>query len=75
MVILNPLPGQEGLNTKILTAKGMAVMAHDEHDAVQIIEQLLNNPGRIKKMRKAIKVNAKPHSAIDIAKLLLRLAS
>ena len=75
MIILNPLPGQETLNTKILTDKGMALRACDEHDAVRLAEELLDNPSKIKKMQKTIRANAKPHSATDVAEFLLKLAS
>lgn len=75
MIILNPLPGQEDMNTRILTEKGIAARARDEYDAVRIMEELLDNPDKIKKMREAIKVHAKPYSASDVAELLLRLAS
>jgi processive 1,2-diacylglycerol beta-glucosyltransferase len=75
MIILNPLPGQEDLNTKILTAKGVAIKARNEYDAVRIAEELLDNPDEMKKMQKAIKANAKPHSASDVAEFLLQLAS
>lgn len=75
MVILNPLPGQEDLNTKILTDKGVAVRALDEYDAVRFTEELLDNPNRIKKMQEIIKTNARPHSAFEVAEFLLSLAS
>ena len=75
IIILNPLPGQEDLNTKMLVDKGMAVRALDERDAVRLVQELLDNPNRIKKMQKAIKANAKPHSATDVAEFLLKLAS
>ncbi len=75
MIILNPLPGKEDLNTKILTAKGIAVRARDEYDAARLAEELLNTPNKIKKMQDVISANAKPHSATDVAELLLKLAS
>lgn len=75
MIILNPLPGQEDLNTKILTDKGLAIRAKDEHDAVRLIEELLDNPDRIKKMGEAIRTTAKPHSASANAEFILKLAS
>lgn len=73
MVILNPLPGQEDLNTKILTGKGVAVKARDEYDAVKFTEELLDNPDRMKEMQEVIKTNAKPHSAPAVAEFLLSL--
>jgi len=74
MIILNPLPGQEDLNTKILTAKGVAIKAQNEYDAVSIAEELLDNPDEIKKIQEVIRASAKPHSASDVAEFLLQLA-
>jgi len=75
MIILNPLPGQEDLNTKILTKNGIALKASDEKDATMIVEDLLCNPDKIKKMRESTKANARPYSASQTAELLLKLAS
>jgi processive 1,2-diacylglycerol beta-glucosyltransferase len=74
MIILNPLPGQEDLNAKILTDKNIAVKAADEHDAVKILEGLLNSPDRMKKIQAAIQANAKRHSASNVAEFILDLA-
>jgi processive 1,2-diacylglycerol beta-glucosyltransferase len=75
MIILNPLPGQESLNTKILTDKGIAVKARDERDAVRLSEELIDNPKIIKKMQRIMGQNGKPNSASDAAELLLKMAS
>ena len=75
MIIINPLPGQEDFNTKILTSNGMAVQALDEPDAVRLLEELLADTVKLNKMKEAMRVNAKPHSAEDIAELLLNLTS
>lgn len=75
MVILNPLPGQEDLNTKILTKKGIAIKAADEKDAVLIVDSLLEKPDQMDKMRDSIKAEAKPYSAFQTADLLLQLSN
>jgi len=71
IVIINPLPGQEDFNTKVLTSGGMAVKATDEADAVRSIEGLLAMPDKINSIKNAMQTAAKPHSARDIAELLL----
>ncbi|MEA3305262.1 MAG: glycosyltransferase [Candidatus Omnitrophota bacterium] len=71
MIILNPLPGQEDLNTKMLMEKGIAVKAQNEHEAVGQLENLLGISDKAGKMREAMRTNAKPYSSSDIAKLLL----
>lgn len=75
IIILNPLPGQEDLNAKVLTEKGMAVRAQDEYDAVKQLENLLDNLDNMEKIRKAMKTNAKPCSSSEIAKFLLNSAN
>lgn len=71
IIIINPLPGQEDFNAKFLTSGGMAIKASDEADAVRFIEGLLNAPDKINGMKEAMRITAKPHSARDIAELLL----
>lgn len=75
MIIINPLPGQEDFNAKVLTSGGMAVKALDEEDAVRSIDDLLAAPGMINNMKEAMRIAAKPHSAGDIAELLLNMES
>ncbi len=73
MIILNPLPGQEDFNTRILTEKGMAIKAGDEKEAIGLLQNLLDDDSRLGSMRKVMTENAKPNSASDIADLLLNL--
>ena len=75
IIILNPLPGQEDLNAKVLTEKGMAVRAQDEYGAARQLENLLDNPDKADEMRETMRTNAKPCSSSDIAKFLLNSAN
>ncbi|MDD5679895.1 MAG: glycosyltransferase, partial [Candidatus Omnitrophica bacterium] len=75
MIIINPLPGQEEFNTKMLTSGGMAIRATDESHAVRLLEDLLGNPAGMAKMQEVMKGYARPNSAADIAELLLNLAN
>ncbi len=74
MIILNPLPGQEDLNARVLTEKGIALKAADEKDARLLIEGLIRDPGKRKKMGGLMRKSAKPRSASQTAELLLKLA-
>lgn len=74
MIILNPLPGQESLNTAVLTGKGMALKAKNELDAARLAGSLLDDEHGMERMRHAIQANAKPHAAEKIAELLIKMA-
>lgn len=71
MVIINPIPGQEMRNTDFLIKKGVAIRIDDTNDIGEEIELLLQSPERLAAMSKAAYENAKPHAAVDIAKLIL----
>ena len=71
MVIVNPIPGQETRNTDFLIKKGIGIRIDDTSDVGEEVELLLKSPERLISMSKAAYENAKPHSALDIAKLIL----
>jgi processive 1,2-diacylglycerol beta-glucosyltransferase len=71
MLIVNPLPGQEAMNTKFLLNEGVAVKAECPHDVPVILEELLYNHDKLNVMRRKALSLSKPDSAINIAKLIL----
>ena len=71
MVIVNPIPGQEMRNTDFLLKKGIGIRIDDTSDVGEEIEFLLKSPERLAVMSKAAYENARPHAALDIAKLIL----
>jgi processive 1,2-diacylglycerol beta-glucosyltransferase len=71
MVIVNPIPGQEMRNTDFLIKKGIGIRIDDTNDIGEEIELLLKSPERLAIMSKAAYENARPHAALDIAKLIL----
>ncbi len=71
MVIVNPLPGQEMRNTDYLLKKNIAIRIDKNSDIGEEIELLLRSPERLSEMSKAAFENAHPHSALDIANLIL----
>ncbi len=75
MIILNPLPGQEAMNTNYLLQEGVALRADDAHHAALILEELLyHDNAKLKRMGANAKRCASPNSATDIANLILSLA-
>ncbi len=73
IVIVNPIPGQEAMNTAFLLKEGVAEKAQDPLHAAIVIEELLSVPARLEKMRNAALKHAKPDAADNIAQLILNL--
>ncbi|MCM8782751.1 MAG: glycosyltransferase [Candidatus Omnitrophica bacterium] len=71
IIIVNPLPGQEAMNTKFLLKEGLALKATDERELVELINWLLCNPGKLKQISQKIQFYAKPDAAAKIAELIL----
>ena len=74
MLIVNPLPGQEAMNTKFLLNEGVAVRGQNPADVVIVLEELLYNKDKLKIMSDKAKSLSKPDSAVAIAALMLELA-
>jgi len=75
IIIANPLPGQEAMNTKFLLEKRLAIKAKDEKETIVLLKELLNNPEKLTSFRKNIERHAKPDASLRIAKLTLEMAS
>ena len=71
MLIVNPLPGQEAMNTKFLLNEGVAVKAESPEDVEVLLEELLENRNKLKGMSDRARALSKPDSSLDIAKLIL----
>jgi processive 1,2-diacylglycerol beta-glucosyltransferase len=71
LVIVNPIPGQEERNTKLLLKKGIAVRAENLKTIGETVKVLLESPEKLDAMSKAARQHGKPQSAMDIAKLAL----
>lgn len=74
MLILNPLPGQEAMNTRHLLKEGVAIKAANPDDAIVLLEELLYNTAKLRAMSEQARALSKPASAVDIARLVLGLA-
>ena len=73
MIIVKPLPGQETNNTAYLTAKGAAVKVDKPKDTYLVVEDLLADASKLRRMSESANRIAKPGASLDIAKLLLEL--
>jgi len=74
MLIINPLPGQEAMNTRFLLNEGVAVKAESSADVTVILEELLYNKNKLADMRRKALLLSKPSSATDIARMILEMA-
>jgi len=73
MLIVKPLPGQEANNTRYLTEKGAAIKIDEPGDINLVIEDLLAEPDKLRRLRESAACLSKPNASLDIAKLLLDL--
>jgi processive 1,2-diacylglycerol beta-glucosyltransferase len=73
MLIINPLPGQEAMNTKFLLREGVAVKAENADDVAVLLGELLYNKDKLKAMGRRARELARADSAVKIAKLVLGL--
>jgi len=73
MIIINPLPGQEAMNTDFLLTQKLAIKVKDEKELVIVIEELLDNPAKLRSMRSLAKRHSKADAALKTAELILNL--
>lgn len=74
MLIVNPLPGQEAMNTKFLLEEGVAVKAESPDDVSVLLEEFLYNKNKLKSMSEKALSLSRPNSSVNIARLVLELA-
>jgi len=73
MLIVNPLPGQEAMNTRYLLKEGVALKAESPDDVFVILEELLYNKSKLLDMSRKAAALSKPSSSTDVARLILEL--
>ena len=74
MLIVNPIPGQEAMNTKFLLNEGVAVRAQNPADVVIVLDELLYNKNKLRLMSDKARSLSKPDSSVKIAGLMLEIA-
>lgn len=74
LLIIRPIPGQEASNTVYLTAKGAAIKIDKLQKINYVVEDLLENPQKIKNLSEAAERIARPQASLNIAKFLLNEA-
>jgi processive 1,2-diacylglycerol beta-glucosyltransferase len=70
-ILINVIPGQEEANGEYLISKGAACKIEKISQLQNVIQELLNNPNRLKQMRRRAKAVAKPLAAVQSADLIM----
>lgn len=73
MIVVDPIPGQEERNSDFLVKNGIAVRVDEKKKIAEAVQMLLNNPSKLQSMREAALTFGRPHSAQDIARLVLSI--
>lgn len=74
MIVINPIPGQEDMNSDMLLEGGAGVKAMHPVEVSYKLEMVLGSPGRLQQMKKAAKKLAKPRAGQLAAEFIARLA-
>lgn len=73
MIVINPIPGQEDMNSDMALENGAGVKAMHPVDVAFKLQQVLSTPGRLAAMRAAALALGKPDASERIAKLIANL--
>ena len=68
MVIVNPIPGQESRNSDYLLESGAGVKVNHVCTLTAKVNDLLNNPDRLARLRTAAKAIGHPQAAFEVAR-------
>jgi processive 1,2-diacylglycerol beta-glucosyltransferase len=71
LVVVNPIPGQESRNSDYLLEEGAAIKANHTATLAYKIEQLLDDPARLARIRASATRIARPRAAYDVARQAL----
>lgn len=71
MVVFSPIPGQEERNSDHLLEKGVAIKCNELTTMPFKIDQLLDDPERLARMRQAALALGRPHAARTVVDTLL----
>jgi processive 1,2-diacylglycerol beta-glucosyltransferase len=67
MVIVSPIPGQEGRNSDYLLESGAAIKVNNTATLAYKLEALLDDPERLQSLRDNARRIARPRAAFDVA--------
>lgn len=70
MVLMRPVPGQEGLNARFLSNQGAAVITHRPAEIIDQVMRLLNDPPTLAKMADSARRLHRPATDTIVKKIL-----
>ncbi len=73
MLIIKPIPGQEANNTVYLTEQKAAIKIDKPKEINLIVEDLLSNPEKLKRISESCGRISQAHCRLDIARFILSL--
>jgi processive 1,2-diacylglycerol beta-glucosyltransferase len=73
MVVANPIPGQESRNSDYLLERGAAIKVNHPALLTLKLSRLLDDPGRLARMRETARSLGHPRAAFDVAERSLGL--
>jgi len=73
IIIIDPLPGQEALNTNFLLSKELAIKVSGTEELITEVEKLICDSARLNNMRSSALKHSKPDAALKTAELVLDL--
>ena len=71
MVVMEPIPGQETRNVKLLKLRNAAFFLKEPAEIRAIVKSILEDPAVLQQKRKAIQGLAKPDASDDLVKMIL----
>ncbi len=75
ILIYKPLPGHEMCNVEFLLKNDAALIAKDQHQAVELIKEVAENPSILRNISNAMEPLSKPSSAKNAVDAILRLTA
>lgn len=70
ILIINPIPGQEALNTLFFLNNGVAMKASDTEPILHVVDIIFEKPIRIEQMKEMCRILNKKNSAYDAAEII-----
>lgn len=71
IIALDPIPGQEVKNAHFLFEEGAAALVENPRDLPGVVERLLADPDRLKRMAASARRLGRPDAAMETARLVL----
>jgi processive 1,2-diacylglycerol beta-glucosyltransferase len=72
IVIFRPIPGQESKNVEVLLNSNSAVLVKKLRDIAKVVEQIVSDKVKFRKMKEAVKRLARPNASEQIVRIALK---